>query len=144
MRKFVGFLIVILTATLVVASYFLVPKMLNNDTDTNNQEGGSNIDTSTPEVEPYSGGSITLSQTGVSATISTATLDGLVRENASGDMQSFSINPSMTPTQINDLAGYKSWNNVGFLIDGKQESQKTLSFTITNNSTDLNENIFVN
>ena len=81
-----------------------------------------------------SGGTIKFIAPGIDATISNATLVGLTPKDGSGQMSTFTITPDMTTTQIEALAGYKTWSGIHLLFDDESEGIGTISFTITNNS----------
>ena len=89
------------------------------------------------------GGSIKFIAPGIDATISSATLTGMSKEDGSGQMNSFTVVPTMTESEITALDGYKSWSGLKLLFTDDSEGVATISFNVTNNSSKNTENIMV-
>ena len=80
------------------------------------------------------GGKIKFIAPGIDATISSATLTGMSKEDGSGQMNSFTVVPTMTESEITALDGYKSWSGLKLLFTDESEGVATISFNVTNNS----------
>lgn len=84
-----------------------------------------------------------IAEEGVDVTVSAASLSGLSKQSGSGQMQAFTVTKSMTQSQIEALSGYKSWSGLKLQFDSASNGIATLTFTVTNNSKRVIDNVMV-
>lgn len=79
----------------------------------------------------------------IDITVSGATLSGLKKSSGSGQMQSFSITRQMTDEDVEDLAGYQSWENIALEFEDYANGMGKLSFNVKNNATTYGKDVMV-
>lgn len=84
-----------------------------------------------------------VTESGVEATISKATLTGISKKSGSGEMNSFSVTEDMTTAQIQALAGYKSWATPKLQFVEDSNGVGHIRFNVKNNSQKNSHNIMV-
>ena len=84
-----------------------------------------------------------IAEEGLDVTVSAASLSGLTKKSGSGQMQGFTVTKDMSQAQIEALSGYKSWGGLKLQFDAASNGIATLTFTVTNNSKRIIDNVMV-